>query len=218
LESNKTLPPALKLSVAGPAGALETLIETRSDTPAAFGVICHPHPLFGGTLNNKVVHTLARSFQELGAATLRFNFRGVGASAGSFADGIGETEDALAVIAEGTRRWPGAEVWLGGFSFGGAVAVRAAPRAGAKFLATVAPAVTLIDVTDIKVPECPWLIVQGDADELVKPQAVLAWAARLTPAPTVRLLPGVSHFFHGRLRELSALVVDFARERGLARE
>jgi hypothetical protein len=205
--------------MAGPAGALETLIETRSDAPPqAFGVICHPHSLFGGTLQNKVVHTLARSFQELGAATIRFNFRGVGASAGSFAEGIGETDDALAVIAAGARRWPGAEVWLGGFSFGGAVAVRAASRAGAKFLATVAPAVTLIDVSDIKVPDCPWLIVQGDADELVNPQSVVAWAARLTPAPQVELLPGVGHFFHGRLRELTSLVVDFARGRGLARE
>lgn len=205
--------------MAGPAGALETLIETASDAPPpAFGVICHPHSLFGGTLQNKVVHTLARSFQELGAATIRFNFRGVGGSAGSFAEGIGETDDALAVIAAGARRWPGAEVWLGGFSFGGAVAVRAASRAGAKFLATVAPAVTLIDVTGIKVPDCPWLIVQGDADELVNPQSVVAWAAHLAPAPQVELLPGAGHFFHGRLRELTSLVVDFARGRGLARE
>jgi alpha/beta superfamily hydrolase len=216
LESNKTLPRPIKHSIAGPAGALETLIETPSDVPVAFGVICHPHPLFGGTLNNKVVHTLARSFQELGAATLRFNFRGVAASEGSFADGVGETDDALAVIAEGVRRWPKASVWLGGFSFGGAVAVRAAARVDTKFLVTVAPAVTLVDVTDIKVPECPWLIVQGAADELVNSETVVSWAARLSPAPTVRVLPGVGHFFHGQLRELSSLVVDFARERGLS--
>ena len=219
MESNKALPSALRYSVAGPAGALETLIESPRDAhPAAFGVICHPHPLFGGTLQNKVVHTLARSFQELGAATLRFNFRGVGASAGTFAEGIGETDDALAVIAEGRRRWPQARLWLAGFSFGGAVAVRAASRADTKFLVTVAPAVTLIDVKDIKVPDCPWLIVQGAADELVATDAVVAWAARLNPAPQVELVSGVGHFFHGHLRELSSLVVDFARGQGLGRE
>ena len=154
----------------------------------------------------------------MGAATIRFNFRGVGGSAGSFADGIGETFDALAVIAEGRRRWPDAKVWLAGFSFGGAVAFRAAERAAAELLVTVAPAVRLIDVSEIKVPECPWLIVQGDVDEVVDAQSVLQWAQERLPAPTVKLLPGVGHFFHGRLRELSTLVVDFVHERGLARE
>jgi alpha/beta superfamily hydrolase len=218
LESNK---PAtlLRTTLAGPAGAIEALIEEpHGGEPSSFGVICHPHPLFGGTLQNKVVHTLARSFQELGAPTIRFNFRGVGGSEGSFADGIGETEDALAVIAAGRRRWPGAALWLGGFSFGGAVAFRAAARAGAKLLVTVAPAVRLIDVSDSKVPDCPWLIVQGAVDELVDPALVQQWAAALDPAPTVKMLADVGHFFHGRLRELTTLVVDFARAHGLAHE
>jgi alpha/beta superfamily hydrolase len=219
LESNKPPASVLRATLAVPQGAIEALIETpHTAPPEAFGVICHPHPLFGGTLQNKVVHTLARSFQELGAPTIRFNFRGVGASAGSFGDGIGETEDALAVIAEGRRRWPGAALWLGGFSFGGAVAFRAAARAGANLLVTVAPAVRLIDVSDSKVPDCPWLIVQGDIDELVDPAAVEQWAAALVPAPTVKMLPGVGHFFHGQLRELTTLVVDFARARGVAHE
>ena len=219
MESNRSAAAVLRATLAGPAGAIEALIETpRPAPPRSFGVICHPHPLFGGTLQNKVVHTLARSFQELGAPTIRFNFRGVGASSGSFADGMGETEDALAVIAEGRRRWPGAQVWLGGFSFGGAVAFRAAARAGAQLLVTVAPAVRLIEVGGIKPPDCPWLIVQGATDELVDPAAVLQWAGQLVPAPTVKMLPGVGHFFHGRLRELAALVVDFARERALAGE
>ena len=217
MESNKPPAALLRATVAGPAGAIETLIETPGHALGrSFGVICHPHPLFGGTLQNKVVHTLARSFQELGAPTIRFNFRGVGGSAGTFDDGRGETEDALAVIAEGRRRWPGAQLWLGGFSFGGAVAFRAASRAGAKLLVTVAPAVRLIDVSGSKVPECPWLIVQGDVDELVDPASVQQWAAALVPAPIVKMLPGVGHFFHGQLRELTTLVVDFARARGLA--
>ena len=217
MESSRPAASPLRASLAGPAGAIEALIEAPRHTPAkAFGVVCHPHPLFGGTLQNKVVHTLARSFQDLGAPTIRFNFRGVGASAGSYADGNGETEDALAVVAEGQRRWPGAAVWLAGFSFGGAVALRAAERSAPHFLVTVAPAVRLIDVSDTKTPDCPWLIVQGDTDELVEPNAVLAWAAQLIPAPTVKVMPGVGHFFHGRLRELATLVLDFAHERGLA--
>jgi alpha/beta superfamily hydrolase len=219
LESNKSAASPLRASLAGPAGDIEALIEMPRAAPAhAFGVICHPHPLHGGTLTNKVVHTLARSFQELLVPTIRFNFRGVGQSGGRFADGIGETEDALAVIAAGRARWPDAAVWLAGFSFGGAVAYRAAASSGAEFLVTVAPAVRLIDVTASQVPDCPWLIVQGDADELVDPQSVLQWAEKLQPVPTVRLLPGVGHFFHGRLRELQSLVVDFAHERRLARE
>jgi hypothetical protein len=164
------------------------------------------------------VHTLARSFQELGAATIRFNFRGVGTSAGSFANGAGESDDTLAVIKYGRERWPGAHLWLGGFSFGGAVAMRAAGPAAARFLVAVAPAVMLVEVGAIKPPAGPWLIVQGDADELVDPQRVVAWAARHAPATTVTLLPGVGHFFHGRLRELSSVVVEFARERVLGRE
>jgi alpha/beta superfamily hydrolase len=216
LESSRAPAAVLRATLAGPAGAIEALIETPHDSPhTAFGVICHPHPLFGGTLQNKVVHTLARSFQELGAPTIRFNFRGVGGSAGAFADGIGETQDALHVIAEGRRRWPGAALWLAGFSFGGAVAFRAAARAGAKLLVTVAPAVRLIDLGDARVPDCPWLIVQGDADELVDAASVEEWAAALAPSPTVKMLPGVGHFFHGQLRELTSLVVDFARKRSV---
>jgi alpha/beta superfamily hydrolase len=166
-------------------------------------------------LTNKVVHTLARSFQEVGVPTIRFNFRGVGASAGHFGEGAGETEDALAVIAAGHARWSGAAVWLAGFSFGGAVALRAARRADAALLVTVAPAVRLIDVGNSALPECPWLLVQGDADDVVEPQGVLSWAAQQHPQPTVSVLPGVGHFFHGRLRELQSVVVDFLRARAL---
>lgn len=218
MESSSAASSAERATLAGPAGAIEALIETPGRAlPSAFGVICHPHPLFGGTLTNKVVHTLARSFQEVLVPTIRFNFRGVGASEGQFAEGAGETEDALAVIAAGEARWPGARVWLAGFSFGAAVAFRAAYRARAALLVTVAPAVRLIDVSNVEVPDCPWLIVQGDADDVVEPQGVLDWAAQRRPAPAVRVLPGVGHFFHGRLRELQAVVVDFLRAQGAAR-
>jgi uncharacterized protein len=202
-----------RLSIDRPSGALEML---REEPPAPgpvtrFGVVCHPHPLYGGTLDNKVAHTLARAVLELGLPALRFNFRGVGASAGRFDEGRGEVDDALAVVAWGRARWPQAAPWLLGFSFGGVVAIRAAVQADAARVVAVAPAVDRFAPGEA-IPRCPWLIVQGDADEVVDPQAVLSWAARVTPAPAIAVLAGASHFFHGRLPELRDAVVAFGRE------
>ena len=208
-------PLAERTSLPGPAGALQALIETPViegqglQAVSAFAVVCHPHPLYGGSMDNKVVYTLARALEQLGAPAIRFNFRGVGASAGSYDAGRGETEDALAAIAYGRRRWPNAALWLAGFSFGGAVAVRAAGEAGPQRLIAVAPGITTITVTDAAPPACPWLIVHGDADEVVPLEAVRAWADTLSPAPQMRVLPGASHFFHGRLNELRDVVLAF---------
>ncbi|HEY2035527.1 MAG TPA: alpha/beta fold hydrolase [Steroidobacteraceae bacterium] len=210
-------PGAERLRIAGPAGDIEALVEIPAEMPAAggaprrFGVVCHPHPLHGGTLDNKVVYTLARAFVELGVPSIRFNFRGVGASGGGYDEGRGETADALAVIAYGRERWPGASLWLAGFSFGGAVALRAAGQARAERLVTIAPGVTRVSMEGVASPTCPWLIVQGDADDVVDPAAVQEWASRQSPAPEVRLLPGAGHFFHGRLHELRQVVLDFLR-------
>jgi uncharacterized protein len=209
-----TQPPPLseRLMIAGPVGALEALLETppaAGPTPRAFGVVCHPHPLHGGTMDNKVVWSVARAFEQLGAPAIRFNFRGTGASQGSYDDGRGETEDALAAIAFGRQRFPGAALWLGGFSFGAAVAVRAAGEAHPGRLVLIAPGITRVDVSAAAPPQCPWLIVQGDADDVVPPGQVLAWAQALSPAPTVQLLPGAGHFFHGRINQLRDLVVAF---------
>ena len=206
-------PRAERVRLSGPAGEIEALVETPADGASSdrFGVVCHPHPLFGGTLDNKVVYTLARAFVELGVPSIRFNFRGVGGSAGRHDEGRGETEDALAVIAYGRERWPNATLWLGGFSFGGAVAVRAASQARPETLVAVAPGVTRVAMEGVDSPACPWLIVQGDADDVVDPAAVREWASRQSPAPTMRLLPEVGHFFHGHLHELRQIVLDFLR-------
>src|SRR5690606_7610240 len=136
---------------------------------AAFGVVCHPHSLSGGTLDNKVVYTVARAFHDLGVPTIRFNFRGVGNSGGTFADGIGETDDVLAVIGAGRQRWPGAALWLAGFSFGGAVAIRVAAQTNPERLVTVAPAIRRVSLEGVSLPSRSWLIVQGDADDVVNP-------------------------------------------------
>ena len=200
--------PPEKLSIPGPDGALEAVIDVPNEVDASrFGVVCHPHPLQGGAMTNKVVHTVARAMNQLGIPTIRFNFRGVAASEGSFADGVGETDDALAVIEYGRSRWPGAGLWLGGFSFGGGVAIRAAARTPTQQLIVVAPAVRLVNVGDSEL-HCPILVVQGDADVTVEPDSVLSWAASLTPAPKVVVLPGAEHFFHGRLNDLRDAVLS----------
>jgi len=206
-------PRAERIRIPAPAGEIEALVELPADSPAGraprFGVVCHPHPLYGGTLDNKVVYTIARAFVDLGVPAIRFNFRGVGGSTGQYDEGYGETDDVLAVIAYGRERWPGASLWLGGFSFGGAVAVRAAVQAGPERLVAAAPGITRVAMEGVASPACPWLIAQGDADDVIEPAAVLAWADRQATAPTVRVLAGAGHFFHGRLHELRATVLDF---------
>ncbi len=204
-----TLPGLAKLSLVGTAGVLEAVVEVPAGVtaPAAFLIVCHPHPLHGGTMGNKVVTTLARSAHDLAVPTIRFNFRGVGASAGTFDDGRGETLDALTAIAHGRELWPGASLWLAGFSFGGAVALRASTARGVGSvdrLLTVAPALSshYESPRQIQVPACPWLILQGDADEVVDPRLTVDWSGQLEPAPHLVLLPGTGHYFHGKLVEL----------------
>ncbi|MFO1401114.1 MAG: alpha/beta fold hydrolase [Steroidobacteraceae bacterium] len=199
-------PPArTPLAIEGPAGTLEALLEDPGGPARCFGVVCHPHPLHGGTMDNKVVHTLARALHEQGMPTLRFNYRGVGRSTGAYDDGRGETDDALAVIAWGRQRWPGAALALAGFSFGAAVALRAALAAQPAQLITVAPAVTRLGAS-LPRPACPWLLVIGDADDLVDCAAVRAWAGQFQPPPALRIFAGGDHFFHGRLQELRTAV------------
>jgi uncharacterized protein len=210
----RSVPVAEPVVIVGTAGPLEAVVEVPEGASRFFMVICHPHPLHGGTMNNKVVTTLARSAHELGVPTLRFNFRGVGASAGGFDAGRGETDDALAVIAWGRQRWPDATLWLAGFSFGGCVALRASTSRSAGHvdrLVTVAPALArnFGTVRDIRVPDCPWLFVQGEADEVVEAAVAVEWVAQLQPPPQLVMLPGVGHFFHGQLATLQQLVVPF---------
>ncbi len=153
-------------------------------------------------MENKVVTTLARALRDAGVATVRFNFRGVMLSAGAYDQGVGEIADAAAVASWGELRWPGKTLIIAGFSFGGYVALRLASQRTTARLITVAPAIEMLDTDITATPDCPWLIVQGDADNVVNPKAVIAWAASLNPAPRLVVLPGVGHFFHGHLQEL----------------
>lgn len=198
------------ITIPGPAGQLEALLEEPKDiTESKVAVLCHPHPQYQGTMLNKVVHTLARSMNDLGLPAIRFNFRGVGASEGAYADGIGETEDTLSVSQWAQDRYPDAELCLVGFSFGAMVACRTALTAKPCQLVTVAPAVSrLRGLLEDSQPDCPWLVVQGEADEVVACSDVVEWINSLAPGPELIVLPEVSHFFHGCLTVLRETVVS----------
>lgn len=207
----KTHPSEKHLMLTGPAGKIEARIlppVAAGSRHPAIAVICHPHPLHGGNLDNKVTATLARTMRALGVPVLRFNFRGVGASGGRFASGIGETEDLLAVIRQAQNLYPDRNLWLAGFSFGAYVALRASQFIAVDRLITVAPPVNLYDVTDLAPPECPWLLIQGTDDEVVPYKDVLKWATRLYPAPQTAYLDGVGHYFHGKLNMLQTIITD----------
>ncbi|WP_259759383.1 alpha/beta hydrolase [Pseudomonas sp. GCEP-101] len=198
----------IPLFLDGPDGQLEAL---HLATPDARGValICHPHPLFAGTMQNKVVATLQRAARDAGYATLRFNFRGVGQSAGSYAEGRGEIDDALAAAHWLAEQHPGLPLTLMGFSFGSCVAGNAAERLedqGAELaqLFMLAPPVERFDVD---LPErCPLTVIQPEADEVVTPERVYAWSAELSKPHELIRMPECSHFFHGKLIELKDLI------------
>jgi alpha/beta superfamily hydrolase len=200
-------------SLTGPTGPLEARLEFPDgvENPSAFGVACHPHSLKGGTMDNKVTHTIARAMVECGVPAFRFNFRGVGASGGAFDSGRGEADDLAAVVEEGRRRYPGAALWLGGFSFGAFVALRGARHLAPAKLVAVAPPVVGYELGDVAGPDCEWMLAQGDADDVVPPDAVLQWAAKQTNKPRLHVLAGAGHFFHGRLHELKPLILEFLR-------
>lgn len=208
------------LLLEGPAGVIEALIdlpvsESLRAAPRALALCCHPHPLFGGSLSNKVIHTVARACAASGAIALRFNFRGVGRSAGVHDEGVGEALDVLELATQLRRRWPGVPVWLAGFSFGAWISLKVAAEVAPERLLTVAPPVGRWDFSAIAAPVCPWLVVQGRRDELVDADAVRDWVGGLASANDssrdTRLveLPDADHFFHGQLLELRSVVEGF---------
>ncbi|AEG91389.1 alpha/beta hydrolase [Ramlibacter tataouinensis] len=202
-----------RLSVIGPAGAIEVLRDEPAADVAARGtaVIAHPHPLFGGTMDNKVVQTLARAFVQTGWRAIRFNFRGVGATEGQHDEGRGEAQDLLAVVAALAPQGPLA---LAGFSFGAFVASRAleALWAGrpAESLVLVGTAASRFPVATLpaQVHERT-LVVHGEQDDTVPLASVMDWARPQSLPVTV--VPGGGHFFHGQLPLLKSLVVRHLR-------
>lgn len=209
-----TVPVSQKLFIEGPAGRLETLL-VQPDTASSRGlaVIAHPHPQYGGTMHNKVVHTLFKALSESGFTTVRFNFRGVENSTGSYDNGVGETEDVLAVVAT-VRQQPDTGLQelplvLAGFSFGGGIQAHAARQLSPSRLILVAPSVTHLSAPPVNHHATTTLIIHGSEDEIIPLQTVLDWAAP-QDLPVV-VIPGAGHFFHQRLPVLKQVVLDACR-------
>ena len=196
-----------RVLIDGPAGRIEVDVNDPGAQRRGIALIAHPNPMQGGTKDNKVVTTLARTFFALGYATLRPNFRGVGASTGLHDAGIGETDDLLAVLAyEREGSGSALPLLLAGFSFGAYVQTRVARRVAAERLVLVAPAVNRFSAETVQ-PDT--LVIHGEHDDVVPLAAVLEWA-RPQHLPVV-VVPGGEHFFHGRLRELTQIVLAWCR-------
>ena len=194
----------------GPAGRLEGLLEFQQDsTPIGIAVVCHPHPSHGGTMQNKVAHTLARAFVHLEFAALRFNFRGTGKSDGEYDEGNGELLDTLAAAQWMRDRYPGLPLWLSGFSFGAAIAIRAAIETDSAGLISVAPAASRFAADMESQPSCPWLIVHADQDEVIDIDESVEWVNQLDVGPELIVFPDATHFFHGKLVLLRQAVEEF---------
>jgi alpha/beta superfamily hydrolase len=192
----------------GPAGKLETITDVaeRADARRGAAVICHPNPVQGGTMHNKVVTMVERALRESGLDTVRFNFRGTGHSTGAYDNGNGEGDDLAAVVSWVRRLRPNDALWLAGFSFGSFVTISRATSLGADALISIAPPVGRFGVEDLTPPTCPWLVVQGEADEVVEPDAVFAWIDALKKKPVLVRMPDTSHFFHRRLLDLRGAI------------
>jgi len=188
-------------SIAGAAGTLEVAFNVPEGAVRGIALIAHPHPLQGGTLDNKVVQTLAKTFAALGYAAARFNFRGVGKSEGQFDDGIGETDDALAALAAAKLEFGELPVVLAGFSFGSYVQTRVAQAIAAERLVLIGPAVKRFPL-EVVPPDT--IVIHGEEDDVVALADVLAWA-RPQQLPII-VFPGCGHFFHGRLPQLQRVI------------
>ncbi len=191
----------LRYTVPGPAGALEVALNVPPAPLCGIALVAHPNPVEGGTLDNKVVHTLAKTFFALGYAAVRFNYRGVGKSEGAFDTGPGEVDDALAAMAHARGKLGDLPLALAGFSFGAFIASRVAEVASAERLVLVGPAVGRFPVAPVAADT---IVIHGEEDDVVPLADVLAWA-RPQELPVV-VFPGCGHFFHGRLPQLSRVV------------
>jgi uncharacterized protein len=197
-----------KQLIDGAVGTIELLL-TESVNPSHLVICCHPHPLHGGAMTNKVIHTVDKTMNQLGMHTIRFNFRGVGRSVGEYADGIGEQDDVLAVYQWAKQKYPDLPIALAGFSFGAYVTAMVSQRIQPAFLISVAPPVARFNFSAFQRPECPWIVVMGDADELVVPENVYQWVLSFEDnQPLLLKMDRACHFFHSRLIDMRARLAN----------
>jgi len=201
-----------KFFIEGPAGKIETVLAEPATFPSGIAVVAHPHPLHGGTMDNKVVHTVFKSMIELGYIAVKFNFRGTGNSEGVFDHGIGEVEDAVAVTQSIKNQFidhaGDLPLLLAGFSFGGGVQIQAAERLNPESLILVSPSLKHVGALNIPANVKNTLIIQGDKDDIVPLNTILDWAAPQS-LPVV-IIPGAEHFFHGKLNILKRVILDYS--------
>lgn len=196
--------------IQGPAGEIEILFNSPSKVIPAnqpYAIICHPHPLYGGSMTNKVVYILATTFNQLGVGAVRFNFRGVGRSTGQFDQGEGETEDLYAVAEWVTNQLKPTQLWLAGFSFGSYVALKGYEQLQASRLLLVAPPIEHFNLAHWQLSQIPTVIIQGGKDEIVSPLAVSQWIAIQRYRPQLCWLDEADHFFHGQLHQLRQTII-----------
>lgn len=201
------------LLIPGPVGALEAAVETHP-SPQGLAIICHPHPLHQGTMHNKVVTTAARAMYELGCTTMRFNYRGVGKSEGSYGNSVGETEDAYAVWQYCKQHYEAARTILIGFSFGSYIAASLAKRILPNVVLSIAPAIGKQAFDALITLPSPWIGIIGEADELFSIDSVSAFFEKRKAMgyPTAfQVLPKAGHFFHGQLPFLKETLCEYVR-------
>lgn len=192
-----------RYTIPGPSGQLEVALNLPPAPHAGIALIAHPNPVEGGTLDNKVVHTIAKTLFALSYVAVRFNYRGVGASEGVFDNGNGETDDALAALAHARERFGDLPIVLAGFSFGGFIASRVAQTVTAERIVLVGPAVGRFAVEAVPADT---IVIHGEQDDVVPLAEVFEWA-RPQELP-VTVFPGCGHFFHGRLPQLSRVIAS----------
>ena len=204
-----------RLIVAGPEGDLEAVVAMPEVKPQAVAVVCHPHPQQQGTMHNKVVTTLVKVFSQANIAVIRFNFRGVGASAGEFGNIVGECADLRAVLDWVAKEFAGLPLYLAGFSFGSYIAAWGAGQVACRGLISIAPPVARMPFSELSEISCKWIVVQGDADEVVDSGAVELWAMNPPSKLKLVVIPGVGHFFHGKLIVLRDLLWSMRSDWGI---
>jgi alpha/beta superfamily hydrolase len=189
-------------------GPLEGILTVPNEVELNYlAILGHPHSLQGGSMNNKVITTMARAYKELGIPSMRFNFRGVGNSAGIFDAGIGESEDILLFMQLWQKQQPNTNFFLNGFSFGSYVAYRCAAQSKIKGLLTIAPPVHHFNYREFSGQPNPWYIFQGDEDDIVPLHYVLDFAKESSPVIPVIHFAKTGHFFHGNLITLKSELI-----------
>ena len=208
-----TMPEEFLREISGPAGPLEALLDLPADEPRAAAVFAHPHPLHGGTMHTKAVYQASKAMARIGVAVLRFNFRGVGRSAGHHDAGPGEMEDFRAALDFMANRYPALPLWAAGFSFGSWVALTVGPDdPRVELLLGIGPAVDRYDFAALKQSDKPKILIHGEFDELIPVREVKKFYAQLPEPKDLVIIEAADHLFNGKTMELGQAVEDLLSE------